>query len=201
MGRLVRMAVCATIGVLAYLCWTAPDRRYPSSSSVLAAEKPGDLPPLKIDRAAPLLLEEPKRSDSENPADRIVADNEACYVCHGNYRDEPMALWHARVNVGCVKCHGPSLAHRDDEDNTTPPDIMFPADKIDTACKTCHDSHDVPPRKVLARWKERCPSKTNPDDVVCTDCHGQHRLESRTVRWDKTTRQLLDDVKGKPAKK
>jgi hypothetical protein len=200
MGRLVRTAVCATIGVLVCLYWAAADRRSSLTSSIFAAEKPG-LPPLKIDRGVPLLLEEPKRNESENPADRIVADNEACYVCHGNYRDEPMALWHARVNVGCVKCHGPSLAHRDDEDNTTPPDIMFPTDKVESACKACHDSHDVAPRKVLARWKERCPAKTNPDDVVCTDCHGQHHLENRTVRWDKATRQLLGDPKGKPAKK
>jgi hypothetical protein len=72
---------------------------------------------------------------------------------------------------------------------------MFPADKIDSACRTCHDSHDVPARKVLACWKERCPTKTDPDEVACTDCHGQHRLARRTVRWDKTTRQLLGDPK------
>ena len=26
---------------------------------------------------------------------------------------------------------------------------------------------------------------------TCTDCHGNHRLATRTIRWDKTTRQLL----------
>lgn len=152
-------------------------------------KKPGP-PPLKLDLGAPLLLDAPKKKTEVKPDDRIVADNESCYVCHGNYREEEMVLQHARANVGCVKCHGASLAHRDDEDNITPPDIIFGRKTIDKGCKTCHDEHDVAAKKVVAKWQERCPGK-KAEDLVCTDCHGKHRLERRTVRWDKDTRALI----------
>jgi formate-dependent nitrite reductase cytochrome c552 subunit len=102
-----------------------------------------------------------------------------------------MAVWHAKEEVGCMDCHGPSLAHRNDEDNITPPDKMFPPGAIDESCGECHDSHDVPAVKVIARWQARCPKKTDAATVVCTDCHGHHRLEKRVVRWNKETGELL----------
>ena len=120
-----------------------------------------------------------------------MADNSACYVCHGNYEEEPLAQVHSRAEVGCVDCHGQSYDHRDDEDNVTPPDIMYWPEKIDDACQKCHRTHDAPARKVLARWKERCPGKKDVSTIVCTDCHGQHRLKVRTVRWDKRARKLI----------
>jgi hypothetical protein len=83
------------------------------------------------------------------------------------------------------------VAHRNDEANITPPDILYPSAKIDAACHQCHKAHDAPAAKVIKRWQERCPAKTNPKDILCTDCHGQHRLKLRTVRWDKETRKLL----------
>ena len=36
-----------------------------------------------------------------------------------------MVAVHAKENVGCMKCHGASRAHRNDEDNVTAPDKMF----------------------------------------------------------------------------
>ena len=148
-------------------------------------------PPLVVDRGAPLLLDAmPDKAPSE-PADRPVADNSACYVCHTNYQEEDMVVVHARENIGCMKCHGKSYAHRDDEDNITPPDIMYAQDVVDTACKECHQEHDVAATKIITRWQERCPGKEDPGQIICTDCHGAHRLAVRTVRWDKKTRQLL----------
>jgi len=97
---------------------------------------------------------------------------------------------HRKVNVGCVKCHGPSMGHCNDEDNVAPPDVMYWPERIDPACAECHPKHDVPASDVLIRWRERCPEKTDPQSVVCTDCHGEHRLESRTVRWDRKTGEL-----------
>jgi hypothetical protein len=44
---------------------------------------------------------------------------------------------------------------------------------------------------VLQKWQERCPEKTDPQQIVCTDCHYQHRLERRMVRWNKTTGELI----------
>jgi hypothetical protein len=120
------------------------------------------------------------------------ADNSACFVCHANYEDESMAATHAKEGTGCVDCHGQSSAHRNDEANVTPPDILYPARKIDAACRKCHEDHNAPATKVIARWQERCPGKTSAGSIVCTDCHGEHRLKNRTVRWDKQTRKLLE---------
>lgn len=120
-----------------------------------------------------------------------LADNSACLACHGNYREEELVALHAKSNVGCVKCHGESLAHRNDENHAAPPDKMYPAASIDKACADCHDYHDASARTVLTRWRERCSEKTDPATVVCTDCHGQHRLAHRTVRWNKETRGLI----------
>jgi len=167
-------------------------------SPAQAAPKPGGLPPLKVDRSAPLLLDEaaPKKRPSKGTGP--MADNNSCYVCHTNYQDEEMVAVHAENDVGCIKCHGESLAHRNDENNTTPPDKMYPTEAIDASCASCHDEHIAPARKVLARWQERCPAKTNPADVLCTDCHGDHRLKLRTVRWDKKTGRLLPGGKPEP---
>lgn len=161
------------------------------------------LPALKVDKSAPLLLDEP--AGKEAKSESYLRINEACYVCHGNYREEPMAVDHAKNDVSCMKCHGPSLAHRNDEDNITPPDKMYSMAKIEAGCQAdCHDTHDAPAREVLKRWQERCPQKTDFAQIVCTDCHGFHRLARRTVRWDKDTGALLmrapkPDAAEKPA--
>ena len=154
-------------------------------------KKLGGPPPLKVDKGAPLLLDEPAKKDSSPAPEGPVADNSACHVCHTNYQEEPLAVVHARANVGCMKCHGPSLAHRNDEDNLTPPDVIYPASRIERMCQKCHEDHNVPAAKVIARWQKRCPNKTDASEIVCTDCHGDHRLKIRTVRWDKETRKLL----------
>ncbi len=152
-------------------------------------------PPLSIED---LLHEElPEASEDE---DEILADNSACYVCHGNYQEEPFALWHAKEDVGCADCHGESHDHRNDEDNITPPDTMFAAADIAGVCANCHETHDAPAVEVIARWKERCPAKTDPKKLVCTDCHGQHRLKFRTVWWNKKTGELIIRKKGERTK-
>jgi formate-dependent nitrite reductase cytochrome c552 subunit len=120
-----------------------------------------------------------------------MADNSACFVCHGNYDEEELALLHAKEEIGCVDCHGDSFDHRNDEDNVTPPDVMYWPARIDEACQECHDTHDVSAREVLKRWQERCPEKRDYKQVVCTDCHGYHRLQRRTVRWNKKTGELI----------
>ena len=145
-------------------------------------------PPLVVDEDDPLLLDEPAK-DEEPAAKR--AENQPCFVCHVNYTREELVFTHAAQNVGCVDCHGDSFAHRNDENNTTPPDTMYPSENIDKACKECHETHDVPAAAVVAHWLKRYPKKPMPKLIVCTDCHGAHRLKLRTVRWDKKTRKLL----------
>jgi len=198
----------ASIGVASVVCvgrsWV--DRELAVTTRVEAAEqkkeKPGGPPPLVIDKSAPLLLDDPpKEEDPWAVPQGPMADNSACFCCHTNYEEEPLAVRHAKANLGCIKCHGKSYAHRDDEDNITPPDIMFPADKIDEACRKCHTTHDAPALEVIARWKKCCPKKTDLKKLVCTDCHGQHRLKLRTVRWDKRTGKPIvsDDKTPKPS--
>lgn len=121
----------------------------------------------------------------------MKVDNGPCYVCHANYKNEGLVIEHGRAEVGCVDCHGESLAHRNDENNTTPPDRMFAADEIDGFCGKCHTEHDVLAKEVLLRWQERCPNKTDCQAIVCTDCHFQHRLDLRTIRWNKNNGELL----------
>jgi hypothetical protein len=131
-----------------------------ASDESAAADAP---PPLVIDEDAPLLLDEPPESEKHSPAAATGAltDNMACFVCHANYREELLASEHAAKNVGCVDCHGPSYAHRNDENNTTPPDIMYPTDAIDSSCEVCHESHDVPARDVIV--PSRCHRPVVPE--------------------------------------
>lgn len=166
------------------------------------AEKSSGPSPLVVDTEAPLLLDElaeTEDSSSEKTAEAI-ADNSACFVCHANYAEEPLARDHAKAGLGCVNCHGDSFAHRNDENNTTPPDTMYPANKIDPFCRECHATHDAPAVDVIALYLKRCPSKSDPAKIVCTDCHGEHRLQVRTVRWDKETRKLMTGSGETPAR-
>lgn len=114
-----------------------------------------------------------------------------CNDCHMGYIKEPLVLAHAKAGMSCDSCHGRSRAHYSDESNTTPPDRMYPADKINPFCQGCHHSHDVPAGKVVALWMKRNSDKTNPDRMVCTDCHGEHRMKVRTIVWDKKTGRHL----------
>lgn len=184
------------------------------------------LPPLLVDKNAPLLLDEPLLSveptEIEKHTTQADAKNATCFVCHANYAEESLAQKHAKADIACSHCHGESLAHKNDENHTTPPDKMYPADEIDPACQKCHKSHDVQPANVVRRWKEnigdertdvsckvcheghdvpaaavvlkwqkQTGQKEQTDPITCTDCHGNHRLKLRSVRWDKKTGKLL----------
>jgi hypothetical protein len=159
-------------------------------------------------------------------AAKAAGENAACFVCHANYQSEFLANSHARANISCFNCHGESSAHQNDENNITAAEILYSADKIDpfcrgchkthdisprdiiadwmkkkaekknTSCEGCHQSNDIPPGKVVARWKEVALDKTNPGQIVCTDCHGDHRMKVRTVIWDKNSGKLLRTNKG-----
>ena len=187
------------------------------------AETTGGPPPLVVDTSAPLLLDEPTEEEEASAAatTQAAAENTACFVCHANYETEFLADSHTIADIGCVNCHGESSAHQNDENNITPPETMYSAEKIDSFCQSCHKAHDIPPRKIIARWVERKAEKTDPscqgchedddvppekvvalwtergldkaepNEIVCTDCHGDHRMKVRTVIWDKKSGKLL----------
>jgi len=175
----------------------------PGGSKPAPLKLDNDEPPLLLDDAEPLLLlDNPGpvlllRGSGDlgdlPPAEGPVADNTRCFVCHMNYSQERLAVGHARADVGCEKCHGACDEHCGDENNITPPTIMFPKDQVDPACKVCHD-----PAKVIEGhiW---CMREVKPSDAgkYCTDCHGKHVVPVRTVRWDKKTGKLLEKIEKK----
>jgi hypothetical protein len=144
-----------------------------------ASPPPAAAPPARKPEKPLLLLDE-----DEAPGPGMTgADNRRCHVCHLNYVDEPMAAAHARANVGCAKCHGPSDAHIADESwasggNGTAPDIMYPRAAINPACLACH------PREKLSPKDHRDFFAGKSAFTLCTDCHGElHRLPQRKCRW------------------
>ncbi|MGB2862187.1 MAG: hypothetical protein WBC05_02585 [Sedimentisphaerales bacterium] len=143
-------------------------------------EQVGQEPPLlleeKVDQEPLLLLEDGNGDENPGLDTGPLADNSRCYVCHINFEVDELTSMHAKADIGCEHCHGASDAHCSDEDNITPPDIMYPAEKINSFCKSCH------PDGKLGEGKK-----------YCTDCHGEHRLSHRTRKWDKTTGKLIED--------
>ena len=102
--------------------------------------------------------------------------NAACYVCHIPFVKEELSRDHLREKITCVKCHGLSADHANDEDiGATSPDVKFGRKEIAGLCRECHPKHDVPAREVVARFHQRRLSPQR--SVVCTDCHGHHRIE------------------------
>jgi hypothetical protein len=149
------------------------------------------------DSAAPSTAEPSDHANKKSASDQSsMAYYVMCNDCHMGYIGEPLALAHAKAGMSCDSCHGKSRAHYSDESNTTPPDKMFPADEINPFCQGCHHSHDVPADKVVTLWMERNSDKTNPDKIVCTDCHGEHRMKVRTIIWDKETGKRLHINQG-----
>jgi hypothetical protein len=143
----------------------------------------------------PLLLEDPPLLLDEEEETGPMADNSRCHVCHINYSEEALAVTHARANVSCEQCHGASDAHCGDEDNITPPDIMYVAEKIRPFCMGCHTREKIDiavHKKVLSDTSAK---------GVCTNCHGEHRLGYRTRKWDKTTGKLIEDDKVRMTEK
>jgi len=125
-----------------------------------------------------LLLEDQGDAKVSGGSSGPVADNSRCYVCHINFDGEGLTVMHAKGDVGCEDCHGASDKHCSDEDNITPPDKMFAKAAINSFCKGCH------PDSKLSEGKK-----------YCVECHGKHRMEHRTRKWDKETGELLEDDK------
>jgi hypothetical protein len=121
----------------------------------------------------------PRPAEAEDPAadetDPLGA-NAACYVCHMLFVKEELSKVHLKDKVPCIKCHGLSAAHANDEDvGATPPDVAFKRAQIDPMCLECHKTHDVPAREVVACFlKRRLSPKSVP---ACTDCHGSHKIQ------------------------
>ena len=137
---------------------------------------------------------------AEEPSEKkgFVA-NIFCSACHYGFSDEKLALRHEQAGIGCERCHGESERHRSDEDNITPPEIMYPKARINPTCMMCHPRHEI---RHVERHKELLAgAKTVFDSVddggnqiYCTNCHAKdHRINVRTIRWNKETGELLKE--------
>ena len=133
---------------------------------------------LLLDDEPLLLLDDESQADQ---SDGPEADNSRCFVCHINYMQEDIAVIHARADIGCAGCHGESDEHIADESwasggNGTAPDIMYPRPKINPFCMGCHPKDEID-------TDQHKPLFANIEKMVCTDCHGSHRLEVRKCKW------------------
>jgi len=139
-----------------------------------------DEPPLLLDDEPLLLLDDDEGSGNSGAGPQ--ADNSRCFVCHINYMQEDIAVIHAGVGMGCAHCHGESDEHIADESwasggNGTAPETMFPKPRINPFCMGCHpkDKIDAVQHQPLFAAMEK---------MVCTDCHGQHRITTpRKCQW------------------
>ncbi len=131
--------------------------------------------PLLLDDE-PLLLDDEEQGEGDEGA-----DNSRCHVCHINYVEELIAFRHANAGIGCAGCHGESDEHIADESwasggNGTAPDVMFPTKKINAFCMGCHTKENL-------QGDQHEDMRAGTGEKVCTDCHGNHRLQVRRCKW------------------
>ena len=68
---------------------------------------------------------------------------------------------------------------------------MYARDTVNAACMVCHPGKDLGHKRIHRPYLD----DTAQIKKVCADCHGDHRLAKRSVRWDKKTRKLLPEEK------
>ena len=119
------------------------------------------------------------RFDETDP----LGANAACYVCHMTFVKEELSKTHLRAEITCVRCHGLSAGHANDEDiGATPPDISFKRDQVDAMCLKCHESHDIGPKEVVA-GPALPKGGAGKYPLVCSDCHGTHKINYHILTY------------------
>ena len=107
---------------------------------------------------------------------KAEALNRRCLECHTDFEKEELSKTHRKKGIGCVRCHGASQAHADDETGATKPDATFRTSTIRVFCLTCHSPAEH--RKESQHRAE--DAKPNPADRrTCTGCHGEHVITNR----------------------
>jgi hypothetical protein len=135
-----------------------------------------------------------KQTKEQSAKKETFVANQFCAACHYGFGNEELARKHERAGIGCERCHGESERHRSDEDNITPPEIMYPKQKINPTCMMCHpraEIKQVSSHKSLLQGAETIFDKPS-NRKYCTDCHAEdHRIKVRSIRWNKATGELL----------
>jgi hypothetical protein len=177
-GRLLWVTAAALVMAFCAVALSKAEKGAAAEKGTGTAAPPAPKPagPAASKNKPLLLLDDEPETKPGGP----VADNSRCHVCHVNFEKEPLAVDHARANVGCAKCHGTSDAHIADESWTwggkgTPPDKMYVSAKVNPLCLGCHEMN--------AREPHKCRFPELPQKKLCTDCHGKHRLAKRKCHW------------------
>ena len=175
-------------------------------------ESGSKLPALVVDKNAPLLLDETSESEKVNTeaeaknatcyvchanygeeslAQSHAKNNIGCTNCHGesiahkndeNHLTPPDRMYAAdTIDQACQHCH---TGH-----DVQPMEVVrrwrqhIDDTKSDIRCEKCHESHDVPAVDVIRKWQKQTGQKIEEKPIVCTDCHGEHRLKTRSVQY------------------
>jgi len=155
---------------------------------------------LSVGTGVPVVSTVAATQEPDKKAASSFVANSFCLACHIDFDEEELALQHEILGIGCERCHGESRRHRSDEANITPPEIMYPKERVNPACMSCHPRQDLRDRKDhqpileagLSVFEEATPVGKDAKPY-CTDCHGsKHRvMRVRTTHWDKATGALL----------
>jgi hypothetical protein len=121
----------------------------------------------------------PKKQAQEKAkqAARAAKANDRCYECHIDFKGEDLVADHEKAGVTCVRCHGHSQPHIDDEVRATPADVTFRKKAMRVFCLTCHDP------ATYRKGTMHAVEDAKPSDAkrrTCAQCHGDHvivRLE------------------------
>ena len=132
-------------------------------------------------------MEGGKQAESGEETDPLGA-NGACYVCHMTFVKEDLAKVHLKEKISCAKCHGLSDKHANDEHvGATKPDVVYKRQQVDASCCKCHETHDVPAKKVIARFVEAQARHLVPNlhrlsrNAQDRACHGRARLRVESI--------------------
>ena len=98
--------------------------------------------------------------------------NARCTECHLDFLDEGLTVAHQGAGVTCVRCHGHSQPHIDDEVRETKPDATFRGQAMAVFCLTCHEPAGHAAIAAHAANLRGEPAKRK----ACTQCHGEHKL-------------------------
>ena len=135
-----------------------------------------------------------KQTKEQSAKKETFVANQFCAACHYGFGNEELTQTHERAGIGCERCHGESERHRSDENNITPPEIMYPKQRINPTCMMCHPRNEI--KHVSSHMSLLAGAETIFDKPsnrkYCTDCHAtDHRIKVRSIRWNKATGELL----------
>ena len=109
-----------------------------------------------------------------SPASRRGAAkaNRRCLECHVDFEEEPLVVRHQAGGVTCMRCHGHSQPHIEDEIRATKADVAFRGKAMALFCQTCHEpgKHRRTPSHAAELAKPADKRRS------CTACHGEHKL-------------------------